>query len=291
MDNLRFAVVGYQGRMGKLVQQVLKERGEEVSGLIDKVEWQDPDLVDDILRRTDVAICFTDPSVGFETTKKILQEGVNAVVGTTKFYNGSDGKLNQAMIDQLAEVAEINGSSLLYASNFSTGVNLWFKQLAESAPIMAKLGYRPMIFEAHHGGKKDSPSGSAVTAAKKILPAYPGMELYLEQDKPIRTILEDPTILMLDAPLGLSGGDESNQVRDFIARAGENRIPIVGIRTSGDKPVGTHYALFVKGTDVHAFGTIVQDRAIFAREGITHAYWLAEQPKGRIYTMEERLKQ
>lgn len=291
MDNLRFAVVGYQGRMGKLVQQVLKERRERVSGLLDKVEWSVQEEVDDILHESDIAICFTDPAVGFETTKKILQEGVHAVVGTTKFYNKPDGHLNEEMMAQLAEVAEINNSSLLYASNFSTGVNLWFKQLAEMAPRMARMGYVPILLEIHHGGKKDSPSGTAVTAAKKILPAYPGMALHIEQDNPIRAALPYDESHFLEAVIhGSVDGEEQRQVRSFIERAGKDKIPVIGVRVPGDKPVGTHYVAFVKGTDVVLFGNVVKDRAIFARDAVDCAHWLAEQPKGRIYTMEDRLK-
>ena len=89
---LKFAIVGY-GRMGKLVKEVLDEREEIISNVIDPII--DEPWAHDSLKNTDVAICFTSPDAGHYTTRRILSEGVNAVVATTKFYLNEDGSMGE----------------------------------------------------------------------------------------------------------------------------------------------------------------------------------------------------
>jgi dihydrodipicolinate reductase len=84
MKQLRFAILGY-GRMGRITKEVLDENNEYISDIIDP-NYEGYDWNENSLENADTAICFTSPIVGYETTKRILQKGVDAVVSTTKFY-------------------------------------------------------------------------------------------------------------------------------------------------------------------------------------------------------------
>jgi len=174
MTKLNFAIVGY-GKMGHLVERALLERGERIANIIDPNEakvWADKSL-DDV----DSAICFTSPEAGYGTTKKILEGGVDAVVATTKFYLNEDGTKNAEMLEEFGEIAKANRSRMIYASNFSVGMNAFWKHLGPLAKTMATLGYDVGIDERHHNRKADV-SGSAKTIGRIIIgSAYEGRKM------------------------------------------------------------------------------------------------------------------
>ena len=90
--SLNFAIIG-MGRMGKKVDKVLTERGEDVVARIDLNDWT-PSAID----RANSAIIFVTPSAGYEVTKRVLSSGVDAIVATTGFYRNPDGSLKREMI-------------------------------------------------------------------------------------------------------------------------------------------------------------------------------------------------
>jgi 4-hydroxy-tetrahydrodipicolinate reductase len=153
MNETRFAIVGY-GRIGKLVEQVLNEVGRYQPEIIDPAlegfGWDDNSLTE-----TDTAICFTSPPAGYETTKRVLEKGVDAVVGTTKFYLNNDGSENEEMLQEFDELAKENDCRMFYASNFSVGMNAFWKLLKPMAEMMRGLGYDVAIEERHHKRKVD----------------------------------------------------------------------------------------------------------------------------------------
>src|SRR5207244_10202256 len=110
------------------------------------------------LREVDLVIDFPTPNVVIENIRACVRAGKNMVVGTTGWY------------DELSNVRQIvqkGGTGLLYAANFSIGVNLFF-EIARTAAAAMRHGYHGQIFERHHAQKKDAPSGTAVAIQRMM---------------------------------------------------------------------------------------------------------------------------
>lgn len=150
---MKIALYGY-GRMGRAIEQVAIARGHQVVLKVGSANAGTPPA------GADVAIEFSKPDHALTNMELCLQHGVPVVVGTTGWY------------DHLAEVREFvqrHAGSLLWASNFSIGVNLFFRVNRLLAALMDKQrGYRLHIDEIHHVHKLDAPSGTAITLAKDI---------------------------------------------------------------------------------------------------------------------------
>jgi 4-hydroxy-tetrahydrodipicolinate reductase len=155
---MNIALIGY-GKMGKAIENIAVGRGHSIVLKIDFDNLQD--LTKENLQKADVAIEFTGPHSAFDNVIKCLQYGVPLVCGST-------GWLDQwAEVKKLCE--EVKGS-LLYASNFSVGVNLFFEINKYVAALMKKHPeYDISMEEIHHTQKKDAPSGTAITLAEQIL--------------------------------------------------------------------------------------------------------------------------
>jgi 4-hydroxy-tetrahydrodipicolinate reductase len=159
---MKIALIGY-GRMGKTIERIAKNRGHAIvyinnGGILDVEQ----------VKLADVAIEFTQPDAAVENITKLLTTGIPVVSGTTGWLE-SKNKVDQ--------VASAQGIGFVYASNFSLGVNLFFAFNEKLARTMNKYeDYQPRIHEIHHTGKKDEPSGTAITAAEGILKAYPALE-------------------------------------------------------------------------------------------------------------------
>ena len=159
---MKIALIGY-GRMGKTIERIAKNRGHAIvyinnGGNLDIEQ----------VKLADVAIEFTQPDAAVENITKLLTTGIPVVSGTTGWLE-SKNKVDQ--------VASAQGIGFVYASNFSLGVNLFFAFNEKLAKMMNQYeDYQPHIHEVHHKGKKDEPSGTAITAAEGILKAYPALE-------------------------------------------------------------------------------------------------------------------
>jgi 4-hydroxy-tetrahydrodipicolinate reductase len=114
----------------------------------------------------DVVIDFTTPSAVVANIEACLRAGKCVVVGTTGWY----GELTR-----IREMVEKGGNGLLYAANFSIGINLFF-EVARSAAAALRHQYFGQIFERHHVQKKDAPSGTAA-ALQQIIQDSSGTEL------------------------------------------------------------------------------------------------------------------
>src|SRR5690606_25634505 len=109
---MNLLLVGY-GKMGKIVEQMALRRGHSIAGRIDI------DNNDELDRATaDVAIEFYHPSAAFNNVRRCIERGIPVVSGTTCWLS------SKAEIEKL--VSEKNGT-FFYASNFSLGVNFFFK--------------------------------------------------------------------------------------------------------------------------------------------------------------------
>lgn len=155
---MNIALIGY-GKMGKAIEQIAIERGHTVVLKIDFDNQQD--FTKENLQKADVAIEFTGPHSAFENVMKCLGYGVPLVCGST-------GWLQQW--DEAKAMCEKENGALLYASNFSVGVNLFFEINKYVAALMSRhTEYNISMEEIHHTQKKDAPSGTAITLAEQIL--------------------------------------------------------------------------------------------------------------------------
>jgi 4-hydroxy-tetrahydrodipicolinate reductase len=150
---MKTAIIGY-GKMGKEVEKMLLLGGDEVVARIDNEnDWN-------ILKNTDVAIEFSTPDAVVNNIYKCFSFDIPIVVGTTGWYD---------KLEEVRNYALANKKSLLYASNFSIGVNLFFelnKKLLENSWFGTEFVRNISIEEIHHTQKIDKPSGTAKTLAE-----------------------------------------------------------------------------------------------------------------------------
>lgn len=155
---MRIGIVGY-GKMGKIIEQIAHDRGHEVVMKISSSNIADFNAA--ALKAVDVVIEFTNPEAAPANVAKCLSSGVPTVCGSTGWNDD---------LEQAYELTKANDTSFIWASNFSIGVNLFWKMTAALAKIMQPYhSYDVSINEIHHTQKKDAPSGTAITTAEKIL--------------------------------------------------------------------------------------------------------------------------
>lgn len=154
---MKIALIGY-GKMGKIIHELAEERGHEV---IAKFSRSNP-LNTEELQKADVAIEFTQPDAAMQNIRFCIDSNVPVVVGTTGWFD---------QIETVRDWLEKGKGAVLYASNFSVGVNLFFELNKQLAKMMDKHSkqYGLMMEEIHHTQKLDSPSGTAITLAQGIV--------------------------------------------------------------------------------------------------------------------------
>lgn len=156
----RLAIIGY-GKMGKLIERLAPEYGFEVRA---KFSGRDNPhaqaLSHETLRGIDVAVEFTTPEAAPQNIRRLAVLGINTVVGTT-------GWLEQ-LPAMRAAIAD-GKTGLVWAPNFSVGVNLFLQTVARAAALFAKHPeYEAWAWEIHHSAKKDAPSGTLKKLAEEI---------------------------------------------------------------------------------------------------------------------------
>jgi 4-hydroxy-tetrahydrodipicolinate reductase len=150
---MRIALYGY-GKMGKAIEQVAMARGHSIAL---KVGASNAGASP---KGCDLAIEFSKPDQALANMRLCLEAKVPVVVGTTGWYDH---------LGEMRSMVQTTGGTLLWASNFSIGVNLFFKLNKYLAGIMdAQANYDVHIDEVHHIHKLDSPSGTAITLARDI---------------------------------------------------------------------------------------------------------------------------
>ena len=149
---MNLAIVGY-GKMGRLIEQLAPEYGCEVKLRLDvnnnsKFEG----MTAENFRGIDAAIEFSTPATVLENIDRLARLGVNAVVGTTGWFEH---------LDRVQKSVAQAGTALVWSANFSVGVNVFLQVAAEAAKAMAKQPeYAAWAWEIHHSAKKDAPSGT-----------------------------------------------------------------------------------------------------------------------------------
>ena len=167
---MRIALLGY-GKMGKMIERIAVSRGHQVVLVVDLDNRADCSV--EQLRQADVAIEFTTPAVAVDNYKWCMDAGVPVVSGTTGWLD---------RWEEVVGYCREKGGGFFYASNFSIGVNIFFRLYKYLAKMMDNFrDYKIFIEETHHIHKLDAPSGTAITLAEGIIKnhsAYRSWKLY-----------------------------------------------------------------------------------------------------------------
>jgi 4-hydroxy-tetrahydrodipicolinate reductase len=237
---MKIALIGY-GKMGKAIEEIALQNGHEIILKISSANLIN--FTKDNLQQCDVAIEFTNPHVAIENIRTCIDAGIPIVCGSTGWGEHEN--------DIKKYCAEKNGT-LLYASNFSIGVNIFFEINKQLAALMAtQKEYTVSIKEVHHTHKKDAPSGTAITIAQQII----------EERKDIQhwTLNSVPT---------------------------SNEIGIISKRI--DPAPGTHYVRYTSDIDDIEITHTAHNRKGFATGAVVAAAFIANK-KG-LFTMKDVLK-
>ncbi len=237
---MKIGLLGY-GKMGRAIEQIATEKGLDIAWRIGRSNQSD--LTPEWLKTADVVIEFTRPEAAFDNVMFCLKNGVPVVSGTTGWLE----KLPQAK-----EFCQKNGGALLWASNFSVGVNLFFALNRYLARLMNRQeGYAPELTEIHHIHKLDAPSGTALTLAQDLIEAHDRMQGWSLSPAP----------------------------------AGPEEVPVTAIR-EGEVP-GTHIIRWAGPADEISIEHKAHSRAGFAVGAVLAAQWLAGK-KG-VFSMKDVL--
>jgi 4-hydroxy-tetrahydrodipicolinate reductase len=150
---IKVIISGY-GRMGHMIEKELQNRGIELVEASENISATNPDVAKEC-----VCIDFTTPEAFRTNYAFIARHFKAAVVGTTG-WNDIQADVRRAF--------EEAGTPLIYASNFSLGVNALFAAAAKASALLKGAGYVPAIEEIHHIHKLDAPSGTAITLGNLV---------------------------------------------------------------------------------------------------------------------------
>ena len=232
---MKIALLGY-GRMGKTIASYAQQRNHKIVYILDKEQEEGS------LSEADVAINFSVPEAAVSNIKAALEQKIPVVSGTTGWLE---------KYEEVVTFCKTQQSAFLYASNFSIGVNLFFKINQFVAQLMHphQSAYQTEIQEIHHIHKLDAPSGTAITIAEGIIKEtdYTGWEL----DK-----------------------------------ASQGTLPIEALR-EGEVP-GTHTVHYRSEIDQISIKHEAYKRDGFALGAVIAAEWLAG--KEGVFSMDDVLK-
>ena len=154
---MKIAILGY-GKMGKVIEEIALQRGHSIDLKVNQTNLNfDLELLSDC----DVAIEFSAPESAVKNINKCFEANVPVVVGTTGWY---------AEFNAVQERCISENKGLLYATNFSVGVNIFYEINKKLAALMdVNSQYDVKVKETHHLQKLDAPSGTAISIAEGII--------------------------------------------------------------------------------------------------------------------------
>lgn len=233
---MRIALIGY-GKMGKVIEKIARERGHQIVAALSRKDNLEE------AAKADVAIEFTTPESAVNNLLGCLKMGLPVVCGTTGWDDQKP--------DIESKFRSKNGS-LIHATNFSLGVNLFFVLNEKLAGIMNGRDYKPEISETHHIHKLDAPSGTAISLAEGLLSHHDGYEEWQLTDE---------------------------------EQVSEQKLPITAIRK--DEVNGLHQVSYKSSEDRISIKHEAFSRSGFALGAVIAAEWLKDK-KG-IYSMRDVL--
>ncbi len=144
--------------MGREVEAAAMAAGHHVVATFDI----DRHATADALRKSgaNVAIDFSQPNAVEANVKLCAEAGLPIVIGTTGWDNA---------LEKIRRLVDEAGIGCVIGSNFSVGVNLFLQMVREASRMVSDAGYDAYIIEAHHRGKKDFPSGTALRISEAVL--------------------------------------------------------------------------------------------------------------------------
>ena len=155
---MKLAIIGY-GKMGKAIETIALERGHEINLRISSSNTEELNAKN--LATIDAAIEFSTPENALKNIEICIHAQTPIVIGTTGWYD---------QYDRIKDLCKANNTSLIAATNFSVGVNLFFELNKKLAQLMnSRKEYRASMEEIHHTEKLDSPSGTAITLAEGLI--------------------------------------------------------------------------------------------------------------------------
>ncbi|NQX42484.1 4-hydroxy-tetrahydrodipicolinate reductase [Pedobacter steynii] len=241
---MKVALLGY-GKMGQIIERFALERGHEVVLKINA------DNLDDLnksnLSKADVAIDFSAPDAAISNIYACFEANLPIVVGTTGWY----GQLQEVKNECLS-----SNNTLLYGSNFSIGVNIFFHVNKVLAKLMSNFpAYDVQVEEIHHTQKLDSPSGTAMTIAEGIIEELDGKTEWVNElvGSPFEDVIKKEQVLI-----------ESHRIEN---------VP------------GTHTVVYSSEVDDIELKHTAHSRAGFALGAIVAAEWL--QNKQGFYNIAD----
>jgi 4-hydroxy-tetrahydrodipicolinate reductase len=151
---MKIALIGH-GAMGRLIETLAKEAGDEVAVIIDeRYENSGPPELAEKLRSADVAIDFTAAAAVRRNVEACLLAGIPLVEGTTGWNEEKE---------EITTLIREKAGAFVFGANFSVGVNLFYRVVDNAAELFARFSeYEAFIEEQHHSRKKDAPSGTAL---------------------------------------------------------------------------------------------------------------------------------
>lgn len=154
---MKIAILGY-GRMGRMIEK-LASKNHDIVYIKKDTDW---DI--NALREADVAIEFSIPSAAFDNIKTCIENNIPVVSGTTGWLD---------KLPEIENLIEAKNGSFMYGSNFSIGMNIFFKLNQILANFMdSQSNYTCTMDEVHHIHKLDKPSGTAITLAEDIIDVH-----------------------------------------------------------------------------------------------------------------------
>jgi 4-hydroxy-tetrahydrodipicolinate reductase len=236
---MKIALLGY-GKMGKIIEKIAIDRKHEIVLKIDLDNQHE--LTTENLKKADVAIEFSTPVTVLGNIEQCFKANIPVVVGTTGWYD---------KLEQIKRQSEQNNNALIYATNFSVGVNIFFHLNKILAKLMNGYPYYDVqVEEIHHTQKLDSPSGTAITIAEGIVEN-------LESKKEWVNVLT-------------SDGDETAD-----ENAKPDQLLIESFRI--DSVPGTHTVLYDSEVDTIEFKHTAHNRNGFALGAVLAAEWIKDK--------------
>ena len=244
---MKISIIGL-GKMGSLVLQACKEAGVNVFSSIDpynpKADFKE--INEESLQATDVCICFTQPQVAMENIEKIACLQRKIVMATTGWENN---------LQKTKDLMKKNNTAMIYSSNFSIGVNIFFELITQAARVIDKFeDYDIFGWEIHHNRKLDSPSGTAKTITNLLL------ENIQRKKKPCYEKLD--------------------------RKIAKEELHFSSIR--GGDVIGTHCVEFDSIFDNIQIKHTAKNRIGFAKGSVVAARWIMQQNSG-LYTEKDLL--
>jgi len=253
---MNIAIIGH-GKMGKMVEKAARENNHRIAAIVDPLIQESAMLMETgyyksieesgDLNGADAAIEFTTPGTAIQNIRALAKIKIPAIIGTTGWYD---------RLDEVKKIIDNANSSLLWASNFSIGVNIFNRVAWYAARLFnAFPEYDIGGFEIHHNKKLDSPSGTAKTLVEGVLSRV---------DRKKTAVWE--TLNRAPAP---------------------DELHFPSLRVGA--VTGTHSLIFASSADTIEITHTAQSREAFASGALRAAEWLVGRQKG-VFTIDDMLK-